>query len=161
MTVSTIEGTLEAANLKRRAKSVSVYDSILFRRADGSERRLGKTMVANAVADALQPGARGRFYLYSAIDHKGLHGLRTAAGAAIHEFPGSNERLMLVVLVINLVLLIGRFLVEGMVWFLPLGLVVMAGILYPLYRKTRTESRRQFDSDSGYAAAGETEPATA
>ena len=153
MSVSMIDGTLEAANLKRRAKSASVYDSILFRRSDGGEARLGKTIVANPVADALKPGTRGRFYLYSAIDHKGMHGLRTADGVAIHEFPGSSERLMLIVLIINLVLLVGRLGLEGKVWFLPLALVVLAGIVYPLYRKTRIESLRQFDADSGYSAA--------
>lgn len=153
MSVSTIDGTLEAANLKRRGKSASLFDSVVIRTADGQEKRLGKTIVANAVADAMQPGTRGRFYPYSAIDHKGMHGLRTVDGVAIHEFPGSSERLMLIVLIINVVLLIGRFALEGKVWLLPLGLVVLAGIVYPLYRKTRIESRRQFDADSGYPAA--------
>jgi len=152
MSVSIIDGTLEAAKLKRKGKSASLFDSISIRRAGGGEERLGKTIVANTVADAMQPGTRGRFYLYSAIDHKGLHGLRTADGVAIHEFPGSSERVMLIVLIINVVLLIGRFAIEGAIWFLPLGLVVLAGIVYPLYRKTRIESRRQFDGDSGYAA---------
>lgn len=153
MSVSIIDGTLEAANLKRRARSASVYDSIQFRRPDGREERLGKTIVANPVADALKPGTRGRFYIYSAIDHRGMHGLRTADGVAIHEFPGSSERLMLIVLIINLVLLVGRFALEGKVWFLPLALVVLTGIVYPLYRKTRIESLRQFDADGGYSVA--------
>lgn len=155
MSVAALDGTLEAANLKRRGKSASLFDSIVVRRSDGGEERLGKTIVANVVADALRPGTIGRFYHYSAIDHKGLHGLRTAEGVAIHEFPGSSERLMLVVLIINLILLVGRLLIDGKIWFLPLGLVVLAGVVYPLYRKTRMESRHQFEADSGYAAGSE------
>ena len=54
MSVAAIDGTLEAANLKRRVRNISVYDSIVIRRGDGREERLGKTMVANPVADALQ-----------------------------------------------------------------------------------------------------------
>jgi hypothetical protein len=148
MSVAAIDGTLEAANLKRKVRNMSIYDSIVIRRDGGGEERLGKTVVANAVADALQPGTRGRFYTYASIDHKGLHGVRTADGKAVYDFPQNNEKLMLVVLAVSVIWLVGGILLDGGVRFFPLALVLLAVIVYPLYRKTRLESRRQFDADS-------------
>lgn len=148
MSVAAIDGTLEAANLKRKVRNISVYDSIVIRRDGGGEERLGKTMVANPVADALQPGTRGRFYTYASIDHKGMHGVRTADGKAVYDFPQNNEKLMLIVLAVNLLWLVGGILLDGRARYFPLALVALAAIVYPLYRKTRLESRRQFDADA-------------
>ena len=152
MSVSTIDGTVEAATLKRTVRNISVFESISIRRDDGSEHRLGKSMVPNAVAEALKPGTRGRFYLYSSIDHKGVHGVRTADGRSAYGFARNNERIMLVVLVLNALWLAGGFALDGRVRFIPLALVVLALVVYPLYRKVRVESRRQFEADAGYAA---------
>src|SRR5688572_24486861 len=104
MPVSTIDGTLEAAALKRRVRNISIYDNLTFRRDDGSEHRLGKSVVPNEVADALKPGTKGRFYLYSSIDHKGVRG---AGGVSAYGYARNNERLMLIVLVLNALWLIG------------------------------------------------------
>ena len=152
MPVSTIDGTLEAAALKRRVRNISIYDSITFRRDDGSEHRLAKSVVPNEVADALKPGTRGRFYLYSSIDHKGVHGVRSAEGVSAYGYSQTNERLMLIVLVLNALWLVGGVFLDGQVRLFPLALVVLAVVVYPLYRKTRIESRRQFDADAGYVA---------
>lgn len=152
MSVSAVDGTLEAVDLRRKTRQLSVYNSLIFRLADGGEMRLAKAVVANQVAAALEPGTRGRFYLYKSIDQKGIHGVRAADGTSVHVFPRVNERLMLMVLIINAILLVGRILIDGSLWLLPLGLVVMGAIVYPLYRKTRVESERQFHGDSGYAA---------
>jgi hypothetical protein len=148
MSVAAIDGTLEAANLKRKVRNMSIYDSIVIRRDGGGEERLGKTVVANAVADALQPGTRGRFYTYASIDHKGMHGVRTGDGKAVYDFPQNNEKLMLVVLAVNAIWLVGGILLDGRARYFPLALVLLAVIVYPLYRKTRLESRRQFEADS-------------
>jgi hypothetical protein len=150
MAVSTVDGTIEAAALKRRARNISIYDSITFRRDGGSEHRLGKSVVPNEVADALKPGTKGRFYLYSSIDHKGVHGVRSADGTAVHGYSQTNERLMLIVFALNALWLVGGTLLDGQVRLFPLALVVLAVVVYPLYRKTRIESRRQFDADAGY-----------
>ncbi|HEY5721777.1 MAG TPA: hypothetical protein VIT45_05595 [Allosphingosinicella sp.] len=150
MSVAAIDGTLEAANLKRRVRNISVYDSITIRRDGGGEERLGKTIVSNPVADALEPGTRGRFYTYASIDHKGLHGVRTA-DKAVYDFPRNNEKLMLVVLAVNLVWLVGGILYDGRARYLPLALVVLAAVVYPLYRKTRVETQRQFEADASAA----------
>jgi hypothetical protein len=152
MSVAAIDGTLEAASLKRKVRNISVYDSIVIRRDGGGEERLGKTIVGNPVADALQPGTRGRFYTYASIDHKGMHAVRTADGKAVYDFPQNNEKLMLVVLAVNLIWLVGGILLDGRARYFPLALVVLAAIVYPLYRKTRLECRRQFDADSSVPA---------
>ena len=52
--------------------------------------------MSNNVADALKPGTRGRFYLYTAIDHRGIHGVRTADGREIYGFGKQNEIISLV-----------------------------------------------------------------
>ena len=81
MAVSIIDGTIEEVELKRRRKLGTVY-----RRgscsgfADGSTKTWAKAVVWNNVADRLKPGTQGRFYLYTAIDHRGIHGVRTADG---------------------------------------------------------------------------------
>ena len=152
MSVSTIDGTLETANLKRRTRIHSVYDSIVIRRDDGGEERLAKAVVGNRIADALRPGTHGRFYLYKSIDYKGVHGIRAAGDVAVQDYPANNERLMLMVLVMSIIMVVGRVILQDVVWLLPLGLIVLAAITYPLYRKTRIEARQQFDRDSAYAA---------
>ena len=148
MSVAAINGTLEAANLKRKVRNISVYDSIVIRRDDGSEERLGKTMVSNPVADALQPGTRGRFYTYASIDHKGMHGVRAADGKSVFDFPKNNETIALIVLVVNLIWLIGGVLLDGQIRLFPLALTVFGGVIYPLYRNTRMQALRQFEADS-------------
>ena len=52
----------------------------MFRLDDGSTKTWAKAVVMNNVADLLKPGTRGRFYLYTAIDHRGVHGVRTDDG---------------------------------------------------------------------------------
>ena len=148
MSVTAIDGTLEAANLKRKVRNVSIYNSLVIRRDGGGEERLGKTVVANPVAEALQPGTRGRFYTYSSIDHKGVHGVRTADGKAVYDFPQNNEKIAIFVFVVNAIWLIGGVLLDGRVRFFPLALIALALVIYPLYRKTRMEALRQFEADS-------------
>jgi hypothetical protein len=150
VSVSTIDGTLETFELKRETPSHSIYRDLVIRRDSGGEMVLKKAVVPRKVANALEPGRRGRFYCYEAIDHKGIHGVRLDDGSEVHAFPTMNERVMLLVLVLNCVLLIGRIAIEGRIWYLPLALVVLAAVAYPLYRKTHLEARRQFEEDSNY-----------
>ena len=152
MAVSIVDGTLESFELKRKAPAVSIYRDLVIRHGDGGETRLRKSVSAAKVAEQLELGAKGRFYLYESIDNKGIHGVRLENGATVHAFPVMNERVMLLVLVINCVLLIGRILIEGVLWYLPLALIVLAAIVYPLYRKTHLEAREQFQRDQQSAS---------
>jgi hypothetical protein len=149
MAVSIVDGTLESFELKRKTPSVSIYRDLVIRDGEGRETRLNKAVAARKVADQLKAGLAGRFYLYSAIDHKGVHGFRLQDGSKAHAFPVMNERVMLLVLVLNCVLLIGRLAIEGKIWILPLLLILLAAAIYPLYRKTHLEARDQFEKDSG------------
>ena len=152
MAVSIVDGTLESFELKRKAPAISIYRDLVIRHGDGGETRFRKAVSAAKVAEKLEVGAKGRFYLYEAIDTKGIHGVRLDNGARVHAFPVMNERVMLLVLVLNCVLLIGRILIEGVLWYLPLALIVLAAIVYPLYRKTHLEAREQFQRDQQSAS---------
>jgi hypothetical protein len=150
MSVSIVDGTLEAVELRRKARHLSVFNLLLIRRVDGSEQRVSKAVVAAKVAEALKPGASGRFYLYRSIDQKGVHGVRLADGTSLFDYPKLNERLMLMVLIVNCILLVGRLALEGRIWLFALALIVFAAIVYPLYRRTHMEARDQFDADKGF-----------
>ena len=43
-------------------------------------------------APCSQPGTSGRFYLYTAIDHRGIHGVRDDEGRSAFAFPRSTKR---------------------------------------------------------------------
>ena len=152
MAVSMVDGTLESFELKRKTPAVSIYRDLVIRHDDGGETHFGKAVAAAKVAETLASGARGRFYLYESIDNKGVHGVRLENGVKAHAFPVMNERIMLLVLVLNCVLLIGRIVIEGVIWYLPLILIVLAAIAYPLYRKTHLEARDQYERDQIKAA---------
>ncbi|HEX8193183.1 MAG TPA: hypothetical protein VF552_09805 [Allosphingosinicella sp.] len=144
-----IDGTVEAIWLKQRRSKVAVYDKIRFRLADGSTHMLGKSVVGAAVADRLVPGTSGRFYLYSAIDHQGVHGIRSG-GRADFDFPTLNETAMRTLALLNGTWLGIAVAVTGKVPLLPLFLTAVTVPGYFLYRRTRGEARRQFEADSGF-----------
>ena len=151
MGTSTIDGTLEAVWLKRRRAKLAIYDKLEFRLADGSTRTIGKSVVAAPVAERLVPGTSGRFYLYTSIDHKGLHGIRDDQGGAVFGFATANETVMLVVVLVNAVWLALSVALRDAVPILALALTVLGVPGFFLYRKTRLEARAQFEADSGYA----------
>ncbi|HEX8643025.1 MAG TPA: hypothetical protein VF702_03835 [Allosphingosinicella sp.] len=153
MGTRTIDGTLEAVWLKRRRAGAAVYDRMQFRLADGRAVTVGKSVVGAAVADRLVPGTSGRFYLYEAIDHKGLHGVRDASGGAVYAFPTVNETAMAVVASLNLAWLAASVALADKVPLLPLFVTLIAVPGYFLYRATRMAARRQFENDAGYQAA--------
>ncbi|HEY0013647.1 MAG TPA: hypothetical protein VGB79_12450 [Allosphingosinicella sp.] len=153
MGTRTIDGTVEAVWLRRRRSKVAVYDKIRFRLEDGGTHLLGKSIVGAAVAERLVPGARGRFYLYSAIDHQGVHGIR-AGGRGDFAFPTVNENAMAVLALLNATWLGVAVTLTGKVPLLPLFLTAVTVPGYFLHRRTRSEARRQFDADGQYAAKG-------
>ena len=92
MAQSTIDGTVEEAVLRRRRSQGSFYDSIKFRLDDGSTKTWTKAHVMNNVGDLLTPGTRGRFYLFTAIDHRGVSGIRTDDGREAFGVARLNEQ---------------------------------------------------------------------
>jgi hypothetical protein len=152
MAIEVIDGTIEAAVVKRSSATLAMYDSITIRTTAGSERRLEKVAVAPDVAAALQPGTEGRFYGYKAIDHRGLFAMRTRDGRSAFAIPSGNERIMFMLAIAGLVgFAILLMLGKGIGW-LTLILGVLGAFGYFKYRSTRLEGRARFDADSDYTS---------
>lgn len=150
LSTSIIDGTIEEVELKQRRKLASVYSRILFRLPDGSTKTWGKSVVANNVADRLKPGTKGRFYLYSAIDHRGVHGVRTADGAETFGFGRVNEYASIGIFVVSALTVALTLAVFGAPQLLATILLVLSVPMYLLYRGTRVQAERQFAADAGY-----------
>lgn len=148
MAVSTIDGTLEAAELKKVRQNARIYSRLTFRLRDGSQKTVEKAIVDAKVAERLEPGVSGRFYLYQAIDHRGVHGVREDGGRTAFAYSKLNERAMLVTAVVGLVIgfLYVSVLDRFSLWS-PI-LIALGGIGYFLYRNTRLEAERQFAADN-------------
>ena len=152
MAVSIIDVTIEAMVLKKVRQNVRVYETITFRLDGGGSQSVAKAIVEGKVAERLEPGVGGRFYLYKAIDHRGIHGLRDKEGRAVFGYSSMNERAMLVAITIGLVLTILYVaLLDKLSLWGPL-LVVLGVPGYFLYRGTRVEAESQFRADNPGAA---------
>jgi hypothetical protein len=150
MAIEVIDGTIEAATVRRSSAKVVLYDGITIRTTSGSERRLEKVAVAPDVAAALQPGTDGRFYGYKAIDHRGLFGMRTRDGRAAFAPPTGNERIMFMMAIAGLVGFAVLLLLGKAIGWVALVLGIMGVLGYSSYRSTRIEARARFDGDSDY-----------
>jgi hypothetical protein len=152
MAVSIIDGTIEAMVLKRVRQNVRVYERISFVRDDGRPTTIAKAVVQADVAELLEPGTKGRFYVFNAIDHRGLHGVRTSEGRSVFAFSKMNERAMLVTIAVGLVLGFLYVAVLDRISLWPILLLVLGVPGYFLYRRTRIEAESQFRADNPGAA---------
>jgi hypothetical protein len=150
MAIEVIDGTIEAATVKRSNARVVLYDGLTIRTTAGSERKLEKVAVAPEVAAALKPGTEGRFYGYKAIDHRGLYGIRTRDGRAAFAVPSGNEKIMLAMGIIGLIVLVGSLLLGKGIGLLALIVTVLGAVGYSKYRSDRIQARARFDADSEY-----------
>ncbi len=153
MGVSILDGTIEEAVLKRSVRNIRIFRHVRFRLRDGGTKSVAKPVVDASVAHLLQPGASGRFYLYTSIDQRGIHGVRDDQGHAAFGFPKNNEIAMLVVMLINLVWVGFTLVTVAGVPILGTILLILSGPYYFYLRKLRADARRQFDADSQYAPA--------
>ena len=151
MGVSTVDGELIEAIPGRRAAKVRIFKQIVFRLADGSTKTIAKPNVHADLASHLQPGLRGRFYLFTSIDHRGLHGFRDEHGRAMFHFPRNNEIAMLVC-----VLLCGLWC-GFTIWkfgdapILPTLIFILGVPAFFLFRNTRKQAARQYREDTSFA----------
>ncbi|MEO8461128.1 MAG: hypothetical protein ABI451_11420 [Dokdonella sp.] len=150
MQTEVIHGTVESASVKRSNEKIALYDNIVFRQSDGSERRVETVAVAPAVAAALQPGTQGRFYAYKALDHRGLVAMRTKDGRAAFVMPSGNEKIMMIAALGGLLWLVMVLLTRDAITFLGLAMALFGGFAWWSYRKMRIENRARYDADSGY-----------
>jgi hypothetical protein len=148
MATSIIDGTLEAAELKRVRGKTRVYRSLTFRLRDGSSKSIAKAIVHEDVGALLEPGNSGRFYLYTAIDHRGIHGVRDDKGRSVFAYSKVNETAMLVTAGIGIAMLLA-FLAMDRISIWPILCIVLGVPLYFLYRHTRAEATRQYEGDEG------------
>lgn len=148
MATSIIDGTLEAADLKRVRGKTRVYSSLTFKLRDGSSKSIAKAIAHEDVCALLEPGNSGRFYLYTAIDHRGIHGVRDDKGRSVFAYSKVNETAMLWTAGVGVAgVLIFLALERISLW--PILCVVLGVPLYFLYRQTRAEATRQYERDKG------------
>ncbi|HEY9553347.1 hypothetical protein [Allosphingosinicella sp.] len=153
MGTSTIDGTIEAVDIKRKRGKFTIFRTIRFRLDNGAEKTVTKALVADELANILSPGTSGRFYLFTAVDQKGVHGIRSRQGETAYAWVGGNEKAMRFMFLLLLATVVLMIAITGDVGLLPFGIMILSAVCWYLYRKARIESRRQFDADSGYAAS--------
>jgi hypothetical protein len=150
MPTSVIDGTVEEADIKFDRRGVKYFRSVRFKLDDGSEHTAEKMVTAKAVGDELVPGARGRFYLFKAFDVKGVHGVRTAEGRAVHAFPGNNQKIFLIAATLGVVWNIVLIFTRDGISLLGVGMVILGGLGWHFTGKGKREAQAQFDGDAGY-----------
>lgn len=153
MAQSIIDGTVEEAVLRRRRSQGSFYDSVKFRLDDGSTKTWTKTHVMNNVGDLLVPGTRGRFYLFTAIDHRGISGVRTDDGREVFGVAKLNEKAGIWIAISMTLLTIFYVTVLQKISILSLVLAILGLPMFFLYRQNRLDAEKAFQADSGYRPA--------
>jgi hypothetical protein len=153
MATSIIDGTVEEAVLKRRRSQGSLYERVVFRLDDGTIKTWAKAHVMNDVADLALPGTRGRFYLFTAVDHRGISGVRTADGREAFGVARLNEKAGIWLIVMMALLNILYVTALDKISILALVLMILGVPMYFLYRQVRIEAERQFAADAGYRPA--------
>ena len=159
MGVSIVDGTIEEAVLKKARSNLRIYQYIKFRLPGGETMTVAKPIVDQSVAALLEPGTSGRFYLFTQIDHRGIHGVRTSDGREVGHFPKNNEKGMIFVGIAGLVMLAVSFAIDRINgWGLICVLLGFPG--YVLYRSTRSIAERQFAEDGNRRVPMSAEPAS-
>lgn len=151
MATATIDGTIETAELKTSRRNIRIYRQIVFRLPDGSRQTMAKAVCDEKVAAHLQPGNRGRFYTYKALDQRGIHGVRDEAGNALFSYPKNNETAMMIAAIFGIVVTI-ILLAIGYISFWALFLIALGVPFYFVYRSTRIAAQAQFEADQAYRA---------
>ena len=150
MSTSIIDGTVEQAEPGRRRGGITIFKSIRFQLDDGSSRTVTKAVVKQEIADELVPGAKGRFYLFSAFDISGIHGVRAPDGRSVYAFPGNNQKLFLVLGVVNLLWVVVMIAARDAVPMLGVALLVLSAVGWYFMGKGQTDAKQQFDGDADY-----------
>jgi hypothetical protein len=150
MSTSMIDGTVEEAVTGRRRGSITLFKSIRFQLDDGSSRTVTKAVANTDVADRLAPGTRGRFYLFNAFDIRGVHGVRADDGGSVYAFPTNNQKLFLIIGVINIAWIAFKLSVDGEIPLLGVALLILAVVGWIFMGKGEKEAKQQFDGDAGY-----------
>lgn len=147
MGTSIVDGTVETATITRKRKNIAIISPLTFRLNDGGSRTIKRAIVSGLVADLVQPGSSGRFYLSTTMDLKGVHGARTAQGTA-YDFPGRNNKIVfMVVVIVNILWMALRIATDGGLPLLGVALMTLGAVGFFLTQKAQKESKAQFDND--------------
>jgi hypothetical protein len=153
MGTSIVDGTIESIEAGRRNKKVAVFKTIVFRENGGETRTVKKAVVTGPLMDEIAPGNSGRFYLFTAFDIKGVHGLRKSDGTAIYDYPGkTNVKIFLYAVIASALLIALRLAIGDGVPLLSVLLIVFGSVGWYLTSKSARETRRQFDEDAALTA---------
>ena len=150
MPTSIIDGSIEAADLKRAKGGAAIFRSITFQQDDGGTRTIRNAVVKDNVAAELVPGARGRFYLYNAFDLKGVHGVRTVGGRDVYGFAGNNQKIFLILGIANIAWIALILFTRGGVPLLGVALLILSAVGYFFMSKGQREAQAQFEGDANY-----------
>ena len=153
MATSTLDGTIEEVVIKRRRSQGSFYERIKFRLDDGSTKTWAKAHVMNNVGDLLIPGTRGRFYLFTAIDHRGVSGVRTDDGKEAFGIAKVNEYAGIGIVIAMLFLTVLNIAMFDRVSIIALVLIVLGVPMFFLYRQNRLDAEKAFNADAGFRPA--------
>lgn len=148
MGVSTVDGRIESVTLKRKRRDIGFYKEIVFRENDGGTRTIKNAVVKDPVNAEIVEGNAGRFYLFTAFDIKGVHGVRKADGTAAYAFPGNNAVIFAILVPVNIAWVILRFLIDGGIPFLGVALAILGTIGYFFMRGGARDAQAQFDGDA-------------
>lgn len=150
MSVSIIDGSVESVDLRRARGGLSIVRSIVFQQDGVGPRTIRNAVVTDSIAAELAPGTRGRFYIYNAFDLKGVHGVRTADGRDIYGFPGNNQKIFLILAIVNILWIALIITTRDAVPMLGVALLILAVVGYIFMGKGRREAQAQFEGDAGY-----------
>lgn len=149
MAVSTIDGTLEEAVVKRSYARAIAYERLRFRLAGGGEQVMTRIVAEKALAERLQPGTQGRFYLFQVADHKGVCGLRDASGGACFAFAKGTENVMLLSIGVGAAALLISVLLRTWLTSWAVISLLIGAPMFVLYRGARQAAERRFAEDAG------------
>ena len=145
MSVSIVDGTVTEA-VKTRTEPFARYSMLTISRASGGTKQIKGPVAASVIAERLVAGAEGRFYLFKAIDHQGIHGIRLTDGTELYAYPGNNLRLFVMATVIAIAWIAISVVRDKLPLFAVL-LLVVGTVGTVLSRKSKVETRQQFDAD--------------
>ncbi len=149
MATSIIDGTIEQVEAGRRHPKVSRFKTIVFRERGGATRTFKNAIVSGAVVPEIRVGNDARFYTFTALDLKGIHGVRKPDGTAVYGYPGSNNTIIFAILVaVNLAWIAFRIAFDGQVPFLAVILTLVGAIFWFTASKAGRDTRTQFDADT-------------
>ena len=147
MSVSIIDGSVESADLRRARGGLSIFRSVVFQQDGVGQRTIRNAVVTDSIAAELVPGTRGRFYVYNAFD---LKGVRSADGRDVYGFPGNNQKIFLILAIVNILWIALVVATRDAVPMLGVALLILAVVGYIFMGKGRREAQAQFEGDADY-----------